>query len=287
MKIVIIGGTGFTGKELWRTLEKEHEVIVASRRRPKVEQTKYWEFMDLAVPHSVFPPLEGADLVYHLAAYGIPPSLGEQNPRILYQTNIMGTLNVLLACKQEKARLVFTTSYASKALDSHYAISKKTNEEMIKHFSKKGLNGVIAMLPSLYGPTQREGFVVPDLIRKLKNNSKELVLRGSGKDVRNFLYIEDVIDSLIFLGKKGKAGKMYEVGSDDEMTTLELAQRISRTMMLSPKIKVDKTLNVSPTLYHIDKSEITKLGWKARWNLKRGLKECIARAKDIKAREDV
>ena len=53
MKIVIIGGTGFIGKELWRTLKKEHEVIVASRRKLKVEQTKYWEFMDIAVPRDV------------------------------------------------------------------------------------------------------------------------------------------------------------------------------------------------------------------------------------------
>jgi len=275
MRILLVGGTGFIGRELYKALKDKHDVTASAHAR--VPNRMRWTYMDITQRQAV--DVSGFDLVYHLAAYGLPPKNRETNLRLLYQTNVLGTINVMEECLRRKVRCVLVSSYSAKYLDSNYSVSKRAQEQIAKNFIKRGLDCIIVRLSSLYGPNQPEGFIVPDFTKKIQKNPKLLILRGSGKDVRNFMYIEDAVDALISLGMKGNRNKIYELGSDDEITTLELAKRLCKVMGVKPRIEVEKPVNVSPSTYSINKGSNffinNERNWKAKWTLEKGLKEYL------------
>ena len=246
MKITITGGSGFIGTELSKFLLKRgHKIIIADIREPSLEELRnYYTFCDVTDPHQVVDVVKGAKLVFHLAA-NPNPGLAEKNPRWDLRINVIGTMNVIQSCLRNKSKLVFTSSAAVKyAPYSCYAISKRTAEKYILHYVKKeGLNASITRFWNVYGPTQKLGYVIPDFIEKLKRNPDLISIRGTGFDLRDFVYIDDIINALWLVGKKGEQGVIYEVGTGTQYTIIELAKIIGKIMNgREPKVRPSKEI---------------------------------------------
>jgi len=280
MRITITGGSGFIGTEFSKfLLKKGHKIIIADIKEPSLEELKsYYTFCDVTDPHQVEDVVKRAKIVFHLAA-NPNPSLAEKNPRWDLRINVIGTMNVIQSCLRNKCRMVFTSSAAVKyAPYSCYAISKRTAEKYILHYvQKEGLNASITRFWNVYGPTQKLGFVIPDFIEKLKRNQHAIFIRGTGFDLRDFVYIDDVVRALWLVGRKGEKGVIYEIGTGKQYTILELAKLIGRIMNnREPKVYPSREVREwDRKEIKEDLENIYKLGWKAEVSLEEGLKRVI------------
>ena len=280
MRITITGGSGFIGTELSKfLLEKKYKIVIADIREPRIEELKeYFTFCDVTDPYQVEDVVKRSKLVFHLAA-NPNPGLAEKNPRWDMRINVEGTMNVIHACLRNNSRMVFTSSAAVKyAPYSCYAISKRTAEKYVLHYVKKeGLNASITRFWNVYGPTQKLGFVIPDFIEKLRRNQHAIFIRGTGFDLRDFVYIDDIIRALWLVGRKGEPGVIYEVGTGNQYTIIELAKMIGKIMNnREPKVYPSKEIREwDRREIKEDLENIYKLGWKPTVSLEEGLKRVI------------
>lgn len=276
MKIVVTGGSGFIGTELVKRLMTNHDVTVADLRIPRIGVT--YKFCDVTDVLQVYDVLKGAELVYHLAA-NPDPSLAMKNPHWDLRINVEGTLNVAEVCRRENIKLVFTSSAAINYSPlSYYAITKKAAEGYILNNVKRGLYAIIVRLNNIYGPTQSKGFVIPDLIEKLQKNPKEVYIKGTGFELRDFVFIDDVVDALILVAEKGESGKVYEVGTGQQTTIFELARLLGRLMngfepVVIPEQKITSWEREEYPQYLDD---MFNLGWRPKYTLEEGLKRTIS-----------
>jgi len=279
MKYTITGGSGFIGMEIVKRLLKQgHEVTIADVREPREEELKkYFKFCDITDPFQVQDVVKGRDVVIHLAANS-DPGLAEKNPRFDLRLNVDGVLNVIDACKCFKVRMVFSSTAAIIYSPlSCYAITKRTAEKYILHNIDQGLNASILRFWNVYGPTQGLGFVVPDLIDKLRKNPDEVHIRGTGLDLRDFVYIDDVVDAIILVAEKGVVGQTYEVGSGEQITIYDLARTIGNMMngKVPQVIPAKQVKEQSKTILPENLELLHSLGWRAQYNIADGVKKMV------------
>ena len=279
MKITITGGSGFIGTQLAYYLKKKgHQFLIADVKEPSIDLRNYYHFCDITDPYQVQDVIEGQDLVFHLAA-NPNPGRAENNPRWDLRINVEGTMNVLMCCLREKNRMIFTSSAAVKySPHSCYAISKRTAENYILHYvEKKNLDARIMRFWNVYGPTQSLGYVIPDLMEKLYRDPEKIKIRGTGFDLRDFVYIDDIIRALWLVGRKGEPGVIYEVGTGNQYTIIELAKMIGKIMNnREPKVYPSKEIRKwDRREIKEDLENIYKLGWKSTVSLEEGLKRVI------------
>jgi len=280
MRITITGGSGFIGAELSKfLLERGYTIVIADIREPTSKELKdCFVFCDITDPHQVQDAIRESELVFHLAA-NPNPGLAEKNPRWDLRINVMGTMNIIQTCLRNKSRMVFTSSAAVKyAPYSCYAISKRTAEKYILHYvRKRGLDASIVRLWNVYGPTQKEGFVIPDLIRKLKENPEKVVVLGTGLDLRDFLFIDDAVRALWIVAEKGKSGEIYEVGTGNQILIRELAVLLGELMNKKrPEVIPSREIRSwSRREIEEDLEPIKKLGWRAQVSLEEGLRKVV------------
>lgn len=275
-KIVITGGSGFLGKTLAKRFPKKN-LVIADVREPQSDFKKNWVYTDVTDSYSIYEACKGASHIYHLASNPFVP-IGEKNPLYDVRLNIHGTINTINAAIQNKARMIFTSTMMVGKEESNYQISKWTCEQYIKYYvHKKGLNCVAVRLENLYGPNQRIGWVIPDFISKLRQNPNLLAIRGTGYAVRDFLYVDDAVGAIMDVIEKGAAAEIYPVSSGRKVTILQLAEIIAKVMKIKPELKPArpreewKKIDFTPA----DCSKTHALGWRQKWTLEKGLKECI------------
>jgi len=234
------------------------------------------------------------NVCFHLAA-AINVQESIDNPGKCFEDNVTGTFNMLEECRKHKTKMVFVSSalaYASAKRgelisEAHplnsscpYVASKIFGEEMVTAYHKTYDLPVVILRPfSIYGPWQRsdsEGGVMSIFIsRKLKN--KPLYVFGSGRQGRDFFYVEDCAKFIAKAGFSSKAvGGIFNAGSGCEIKIKELAEIIAGK---KGRIKFIK--------HHHPHAEIMNLradSKKARkllgWTFETGLKEGIVKTTD-------
>lgn len=279
MRYTITGGTGFIGSCLAKELRKRgNEVLIADIKEPP--ETTNYKFCDVTDPFQVQSAIKGRDIVIHLAA-NPDPSLAERNPRWDLKVNVEGTLNVIDSCKEHSKRMIFSSTAAvNYSPFSCYAISKRTAEKYILRNVQKGLDASILRFNNVYGPTQSKGFVISDFICKLSKNPRVISIRGTGLDLRDFVFIDDVVDATILVAEKGETGKIYEIGTGKQITMIELAKKIGIIMNnIEPQIiSAQTTQSWSRKEIPQNLEEITSLGWKPQYTLEEGLEVVIKKS---------
>ena len=258
MNILITGSNGLIGKSLIRELVKyENKIICLDSKLPKLnfnnKKIKNIK-LDILNKRELFKKLGHLklNLVIHLAAFlGVKNT--EQEEFKCLNINIEGTKNILELSKKIKAKkIIFASSsevYGDGYKDimnekdqlmpkSSYGISKVAGEELVKTYSKKhNVNYNILRFFNIYGPFQRKDFVIPKLIHNIKKN-KDLLVYGSGKQIRCFCHINDAVNALQLVIKRGKRNKIYNVGNNFEpITILKLAKKIKFLSKKNIKVK--------------------------------------------------
>ncbi|MBP6673364.1 MAG: GDP-L-fucose synthase [Bacteroidetes bacterium] len=165
-----------------------------------------------------------------------------------------------------------------------YAVAKIAGIEMAKSYNRQYGTDYISVMPTnLYGPNDnfdlQNSHVLPALIRKFvdakENHSPSVVLWGSGKPRREFLYVDDMADACIYLMNNYSGNDFVNIGTGEDVTILEVAQMIKEIVGFEGQLEFDATKPDGTPRKLLDVSRINALGWKAKVPLREGLKKAI------------
>ncbi|HRY82195.1 MAG TPA: GDP-L-fucose synthase [Candidatus Moranbacteria bacterium] len=175
----------------------------------------------------------------------------------------------------------FLTGPLEKTNDA-YAIAKIAGIKMCQSYNKQyGTNYICVMPTNLYGPNDNfdleSSHVLPALLRKFHDakvkNKKKVVIWGTGKAMREFLYVDDLADACVHLMKKYNSSEIINIGTGKDITIENLAEIIKKIVGFKGKIVNDKTKPDGTPKKLLDVSRLHSTGWKHKTNLKEGIKK--------------
>ena len=268
MRVLITGGAGFIGSHLAdASLQRGDEVFViddlSTGTFENIQHLKGQPRFHYTIDsvHNVPVTAElvdQCDVIYHLAA-AVGVKLIVESPVRTIETNVRGTEVILeLANKKKKKVLIASTSEVY-GLSSDvpfredgnlvmgattkgrwsYACSKAIDEFLaLAYWREKKLPTIIVRLFNTVGPRQtgRYGMVIPTFVKQAVAG-RPLTVYGDGKQSRCFGYVGDVVEALIKLMEHPEAvGQVFNIGSSEEVTILEVAQRVKELTHSSSEI---------------------------------------------------
>jgi UDP-glucose 4-epimerase len=301
MTILVTGGAGFIGRWVVKKLLDHHNVVALDNLsnssvrnigefhdKPNFRFVKA-DVFDGKLLNSAF---KEVDLCIHLAAQvSVQESL--DYPEKAFKNNVIGTYNVLEACRRNNAKIVFVGTCLiydlalSKPINekhpikpkSPYAGSKAAAEEMaISYHHGYGLPVVITRPFNTYGPYQKsdmEGGVVCIFVKRYLEG-EDLLVYGDGEQTRDLLYVEDCADLIVKAAFcKAAIGEIINAGTGRDISINDLALMICR----------DET-RIKHIPHHHPQSEIRKLvcdyskaekllGWKPETPLEEGIRRTL------------
>ena len=314
MKVLITGGAGFIGSHLAeKLLENGEQVVVVDNLSTgsleNIESFKdhpRFDFVtgDIRNTELMESLVERSDVVYHLAA-AVGVRLIAEDPVHTIETNIDGTEKVLnVVNKYSRRILIASTSevygkseavpfcedddivLGSTSLSRwSYACSKAIDEFLGLAFHRQyGLGVVIGRFFNTIGPRQtgQYGMVVPRFVQKALKNEPVLIY-GTGKQTRCFCCVFDLVEAIInLMDCERAAGKVYNIGSCEEISIEELADKIiemtgskSEKQFVPYEVAygrpIEDMMRRMPSLERIEKT----IGWKARTSLDETLRVII------------
>jgi UDP-glucose 4-epimerase len=301
-KAVVTGGAGFIGSHLVAELaQRDYSLTIlddlSSGQREKLKpflknpNVKLVEgsITDLPLLQKVF---QGADYIYHLAAFAsVPRSVVE--PRLCHDVNNTGTLNVLIAAKDNGVQRVVNASSCAIYGDapglpkkenmpinplSPYAVTKLAAEHYCEVFRQAyQLSTVSLRFFNIYGPGQSPdsdyAAVIPKFI-KIALAGQPLEIYGDGKATRDFTYVKDAVNVYILAAESDATG-VINVGYGQAVTVNELAKLVNKLTGNTAKTiyKPARTGDIVHSL--ADASKARAFGYRPRYTLEAGLKEMM------------
>ncbi len=295
---IVTGGAGFIGSNLVdKLVSKGHFVTVidnlSTGRLSNISHhnKKNVKFINIDISKSkkLSKIIKGHSFVFHLAGLAdIVPSI--ENPEKYINANVIGTINLLKACKNLNIKkFIYAASASCYGIPSKYptnenskldpkypyALTKLLGEELVMHWSHVyNMPNISLRFFNVYGLRSRTtgayGAVFGVfLAQKLAN--KPLTVVGNGKQTRDFIHIRDLVDVIYKASiKKNLKGKIFNLGSGKETTVNEIAKIIG-----GKKINVPKRPG-EPERSMADISKIKKeLGWKPKVPIKMGVHELL------------
>ncbi|MDF0643066.1 MAG: GDP-mannose 4,6-dehydratase [Nitrospira sp.] len=299
MKVLVTGGAGFIGSHIVdRLVQEGHEVVVVDNlstgKRRNLNRAARFFKTDIQGwrLERVFRN-ERPNVVMHLAAQ-MDVRKSVEDPVFDAQVNVLGTLNILQqAIKHGVRKVVFSSSggaiygeqdvfpapesHATKPL-SPYGLSKLCGEQYLSYYERVGGVQVVNLrYANVYGPRQDpegEAGVVAIFIQKLLNNEQP-VINGNGRQTRDFVFVEDVVEANLAVMGQETAGT-YNVGTGVETSINDLfrilVQHTGSTCkeLHGPAKKGEQARSV------IDASKLRhELSWEPRMSLSDGLKRTV------------
>lgn len=303
-KILVTGGAGFVGSNLCRKLieHRAQVTILDDFFTGKEENLCGLEGKYTLVTGSVtdqdlvLDQVSKAELIFHLAARNIIAST--RNPSEDFQTNIGGTLNVLMAARKfHPERLVYTSSvsvYGNPrylpineddriSLLTPYAVSKYGGEGYCQAFYESySVPVVVVRYSNVYGPWQDPQNPYCGVVAKFMEKASSSLpaeIHGDGEQTRDFTYVDDVIEATLLAAASPKAeGEVFNVGTGIESSVNTLAETIYKLygVNLAPAYVDRRDIdNIRRRVLNVEK--IRKV---LRWVSRRTLLEGLKRTKD-------
>lgn len=319
MKILVTGGAGFIGSNLLQLLVPSHpEHLFLNfdklgyagnlQSLKEIESAPNYRFLrlDLVDGDSVsqtvgdFQP----DLVIHLAAEShVDRSI--HGPRAFVESNIVGTFNLLEACRQhwggdssKRFHHVstdevygslgdegFFTEETSYDPSSPYSATKAASDHLVRAYARTyGLNVTVTNCSNNYGPRQFPEKLIPLMILNCLDR-KPLPIYGKGLNVRDWLYVDDHCRAIWKVATEAHPGQTYNIGGNSERTNRQMVDAICA--VVAGKIGVpasDLTSLITRVAdrpghdhrYAIDASKVkTDLGWEPQETLESGLEKTV------------
>jgi GDP-L-fucose synthase len=161
-----------------------------------------------------------------------------------------------------------------------YAIAKIAGIKLCESYNRQYGTRYFSVMPTnLYGPNDNydlaNSHVLPALIRKAheakQRGDKELVVWGSGKPMREFLYVDDLADACVFLMERGVADGIFNIGMGEDVTIRELAEAVMSVIGYTGRIVFDTTKPDGTPRKLLDVSRLRDLGWQAGTSLRDGI----------------
>jgi len=305
---LITGGAGFIGSHLTERLLKEgHKVTILDifscanleNIKPFIDNPSLTIVKeDLKEPSKLNQIVKRCKIIFHLAA-NPEVRVGETDPKVHFEENILTTFNLLKAIQQSNTPkiIVFTstsTVYGEASqipTPEHYAplipistgASKLASEALITSYAYTfNHRALILRLANIIGPKSNHGVIV-DFIRKIMVNPRELEILGDGTQEKSYLHITDCIGAMMHLINKFRKGiqkvDVYNIGSYDKITVREIA-RIVAEEMNTPNIRYKFTGGVDGgrgwkgdvKIMQLSINKILQTCWKPKYTSKQAVR---------------
>jgi UDP-glucose 4-epimerase len=277
MNILVIGGTGFIGSHLVDALVNEnHYIYVFGRHKPKYENSNvkyiYGDFNDISPLILV---LEKIEIIYHLLSTTVPTS-ANLNPKFDIESNLLNTVNFLEKLEfLNVQKIIYISSggtvYGNSKLqpinENHslnplgsYGIVKVAIENYIKYFSDKFKIPYLILRPSNpYGPRQnyegKQGVISSFLYNAI--NNKDLNVWGDGTNIRDYIYISDLVDFIIKSSFSKNTGT-FNVGSGKGESIIDIINEVEQVTHSKQLVNFIKTKNMAVNKIVLDISKAKK-----------------------------
>jgi len=306
-KILVTGAGGFIGSQLVESLLSEGAHVRAfvrytSRSDIGLLRLLPGEFSgqldvihgDLRDMQAIYDAARDCELVYHLGALiSIPYSY--RHPAEVAEVNFMGTLNVLMACRElGVARLVHTSTSEVYGTARHipideehplqgqspYSASKIGADKLAESFYCAYNLPVVTVRPfNTYGPRQSARAVIPTIITQALDNN--IIRLGNLDTTRDFTYVNDTVRGFMLAGSTvGAEGGVFNLGTGIDIRIGDIAERIA--LKIGHKVEI----MIEPQRLRPEKSEVLRLvsdnrlaratlGWEPQISLDEGLEKTI------------
>ncbi len=251
MRILVTGGTGFTGKALvLRLIDLGHQVVALDYKEGLKTDELRQHGAEVVIgsvtdPAVVARAVEGVEVVHHLAAafreLGVPENFYRE-------VNVDGTRNVLAAAKQAGARKVIycSTCGVHGNIDhppggedapiqpaDYYQRTKYMAEPIAREFFDRGLKTVIFRPAAIYGPGDPERFAM--IFRRVARGTFPMF--GSGRTLYHPLYIDNLVDAFVLAMPPGKGeGEAYLIADEEYLGIEDLVRRVAKALGVEVKI---------------------------------------------------
>lgn len=305
MKVLITGGNGFIGSNFVKYILDHTDMDVVNIDlltyagvSPHPINTRYTFYqMDIAYDevYDILIKHEPDYIVHFAAETHVDRSI--EFPDAFVGTNIFGTYNLLRCLKKYMNHKEFrfihvstdevfgslnvgdpsfmeTTSYDPR---SPYSATKASSDHLVRAFHHTyGLPAMITNCSNNYGPRQFPEKFIPVAILRAHMN-KEIPIYGTGKNIRDWLYVEDHCDALLQILQKGTNGESYNIGGETELSNNEIANRVllhlNKPFSLIKYVEDRKghDFRYSMNINHIKKT----IGWQPKVDFNRGLGRTI------------
>jgi GDP-L-fucose synthase len=296
MTILVAGGSGLVGSAIVRELKRLNQEVtgISSKEVDLLDRSKTFEFINNLKPTAIVDSAAKVGGIGGNNSY--PVEFLSQNLQI--QSNLMDA-----AYAAKVSKFVFLGSSCIYPRDcaqpikeeylltgelehtnSAYAVAKIAGIELIKSYRKEyGYKWISVMPTNMYGPNDNfdleNGHVLPVLIRKFieakLSGSGKVTLWGSGSPLRDFLHVDDLAKAVVLCMDKYDDSKQINIGSGQELSIKDLADKISKAVGFSGEIIWDSSKPDGTMRKVLDSSKIANLGWKPLIPLDQGIASTV------------
>lgn len=302
--VLVTGGAGFIGSHLVELLVKnKYKVVVIDIQKPhnsyfflnRLYKKVDYRIVDIRKKRQVdilFSSLHPT-YVIHLAAQAIVQS-AYNDPYDVFETNIMGTVNILEACRKDKKIKKILVASSDKAYgktkkaykessplhgDHPYDVSKSCEDLIAQtYFKTYGLPVIITRFGNVYGEGDLHfDRIIPGICRSIITG-KPLDIRSNGKYVRDYIYVKDVADGYIRLmrTKKNVMGEAFNFGSKETLTVVDVIKVMGKALKKKIQYNILNTAKNEIPYQSLDYAKIHKmLGWKPTNSMQKTAKKVL------------
>lgn len=302
MRILVTGGLGFIGSNFinyWLSnythdsiINLDKETYASNRQNVNHKLIKNnYKFVsgDISDRELVYKLVSEVDTIINFAAEThVDNSI--ENSDLFIKSNYLGVYSLLEAVRKFNVRfhqistdeVYGSLSFSSKQIfnenscynpNNPYAASKAAADHLIRSYVKThGIRATISICSNNFGPNQHVEKLIPKIISKANKNEK-IPIYGNGKNIRDWIYVEDHCRGIDLALKKGELSKTYLFSGRNEITNYDLAKRILQLMGKDENlIEFVKDRKGHDLRYALDPSRAeSDLGWKIKYSFRKNL----------------
>ena len=303
MKYAVTGGAGFIGSHLVKKLvERGNEVIVIDNlntgKKQNVEKiSKKIDFFEVDIRDfsAIEDILKNIDGVFHEAALAsVQDSF--RIPDEFFDVNVNGTENIFKIAKKLGIKVVYASSSSvygnpisipikendDKNPFNPYAKTKLEDDKLAEKYARNGLKVIGLRYFNVFGPGQSKEYagVIKLFLERIQQGLPPLI-NGDGLQVRDFVYVDDVVNANILAMESNIDGEFFNIGTNSTASVLDLANMIIKFsgLKLKPIHRSDVPGDVKATQADITKAKMM-LKWKPTTSIENWLKSAVLDVKN-------
>ena len=298
--ILVTGANGFVGSAICERLMKMNKTVVGLVRDRNYKSRRdildnisvvYGDMRDYDIVRYAVSKYE-IDTIFHVGAITII-KMATADPKTCFQTNIMGTVNVMEAAREcghvskivvassDKAYgvhedLPYKEDFALLATDP-YSTSKSCTDLIAQSYAYTyGLNTSIVRSGNIFGPGDlNKSRIIPGSILRILDGERPVIYSGVGNYKREFMYIDDVVDAYMSVQDRGLKGEAYNVGGSGFQNIFDTVKIVIEEMGVDIEPQILEKDFIEIKEQYLDQSKLEALGWRCNYDIRQGIRAAV------------